>query len=172
MDAKYQETIKTWNKIAQLYEDKSMESDLYNDTYDTFCESINNDTASILEIGCGPGNITRYITSRKPLFRIYALDVSKNMFELAKKNNPTADFRVMDCRDLGDIKKTFDAVICGFTIPYLSESDCSRLLSDCHNLLKELQMNAFHITGLIKKEYKKYVGTLELHTIIHAKKRI
>ena len=61
---KYRETFETWNKVAQLYEDKFMDLDLYNDTYDQFCELLLKKNASILEIGCGPGNITKYLLSK------------------------------------------------------------------------------------------------------------
>lgn len=137
METKYQETFNTWNKIAQRYEDTFMDLELYNDTYDVFCESITKDNANILEIGCGPGNITKYLATHNPSYKIFAIDVSPKMIELAKKNNPNTHFQVMDCRNLKDIRKTFDAIICGFTIPYLSESDCSKLISDCNKLLDE-----------------------------------
>ena len=51
---RYQETFNTWNKVAKLYQDKFMDLDLYDDTYDTFCEAVNIENATILEIGCGP----------------------------------------------------------------------------------------------------------------------
>lgn len=137
METPYQETFETWNKIAQLYEDAFMELELYHDSYEAFCESITKPRASLLEIGCGPGNITRYLASRNPAFRIHAIDVAENMIALAKKNSPDAEFQVMDCRNIRDLTKQFDAIICGFTIPYLSEADCSRLLADCTQLLEE-----------------------------------
>jgi ubiquinone/menaquinone biosynthesis C-methylase UbiE len=137
MDRKYQETFDTWNKVAQLYESKFMDLDLYNDTYDFFCDSLKNDHAAILELGCGPGNITQYLLSQKPNVRITAIDISENMITLAKKNNPNAQFQVMDCRDISKIQNRFDAIICGFTIPYLSKTDCSKLINDCHNLLEK-----------------------------------
>lgn len=136
MDTKYQETFNTWNKIAHSYEGTFMDLELYNDTYDVLCESITKDKANILEIGCGPGNISRYITAHNPSYKIFAIDVAPKMVELAKKNNPNTDFQVMDCRNLKDIQQTFDAIICGFIIPYLSSSDCSKLISDCNNLLE------------------------------------
>lgn len=151
MDNTYKETFKTWNKIAQLYEDTFMDLDLYNDTYDVFCDSIKKDNANILEIGCGPGNITRYIATRNTSFKIHAIDVSKKMIELAKKNNPNTDFQVMDCRDLHVIQNLFDAIICGFTIPYLSKSDCSKLISDCNKLLKE---NGVFYISFVEGQYK------------------
>ena len=51
----YKETFETWNKIAVLYQDKFMDLDLYDDTYDAFCEQIAKINPTILEIGCGHG---------------------------------------------------------------------------------------------------------------------
>ena len=75
----YQETFNTWNKIALLYQDKFMDLDLYNESYDSFCELIPKQQASILEIGCGPGNITQYILTKRPDFIIEGIDVAPNM---------------------------------------------------------------------------------------------
>ncbi len=61
---RYQETFKAWNKIAQIYQDKFMELDLYNEAYDTFCELIPVKNSKILEIACGPGNITKYLLGK------------------------------------------------------------------------------------------------------------
>lgn len=82
---RYQETFKTWDKIAQIYEDKFMGLDLYNDTYDIFCNLISKNNPYILEIGCGPGNITQYLLAKNPNFRITAIDNSENMIKLARK---------------------------------------------------------------------------------------
>ncbi|WP_375325811.1 class I SAM-dependent DNA methyltransferase [Flagellimonas sp. GZD32] len=133
----HKEKTATWNKIAQEYADKFLGLDLYNDTYDDFCKTIKKKGASILEIGCGPGNITQFIVKRRPDFKIEAIDISENMITLAKKNIPEANFQVMDCRKIAHLKGTFDAIVCGFTIPYLSQADCSKLLSDCCGLLEE-----------------------------------
>jgi SAM-dependent methyltransferase len=133
----YQETFDTWNKVAKLYQDKFMDLDLYDDTYGTFCEAINIENATILEIGCGPGNITKYLINKRPDFRIEGIDISPNMIELAKANNPTANFKVMDCREVDKLQSKIDGIICGFCFPYLSEFDSSKLIKDCGNLLKD-----------------------------------
>lgn len=59
----YKETFETWNKVASLYQEKFMELKLYNDTYDLICNVVIKNKATILEIGCGSGNITRYLLS-------------------------------------------------------------------------------------------------------------
>lgn len=134
-DDSYKVTFATWNKIAGIYQDKFMDLDLYNYTYDLFCESIGASHPKVLEIACGPGNITRYLLSKRPEMSIDAIDIAPNMIELAKKNNPTADFKVMDCREIDQLPGKYNALICGFCMPYLSRTDCEKLIIDSAGLL-------------------------------------
>jgi len=134
---KYKETFETWNKIASLYQDKFMDLDLYNATYDFICDAMDKANPKILEIGCGPGNITKYLLSKRPDFDIFGIDIAPKMIELAKKNNPTARFSVMDSRKIDQIKEKYDAIVCGFCLPYLSKADSGKLISDSYNLLND-----------------------------------
>lgn len=133
----YKETFETWNTIAQSYEDKFMNLDLYNASYDFICTTISKRSAAILEIGCGPGNITKYLVAQRPDFHILGIDIAPNMITLAKKNNPTANFAVMDSRNIEELKTTFDGIVCGFCLPYLSPTDSVKFLTDCYHLLNE-----------------------------------
>lgn len=130
------ETFQTWNKIAKRYESKFMHMDLYNHTYDFLCKSIANDKANVLELGCGPGNITRYLLSQKPNWRILGTDIAPNMVALAQINNPTATFEVRDCRQISDLTQQFEGIVAGFCLPYLSETEVEKLLQDLNILLK------------------------------------
>lgn len=128
-------TLAAFDKLASAYQDKFMALDLYNDTYDMFCSLMQKPKARIFEIGCGPGNITRYILSKRPDFEVEAIDISPNMIELAKKNNPGAQFKTMDCRQIHTFTDRFDAILCGFCMPYLSKEECIRLIENCALLL-------------------------------------
>lgn len=134
---KYEETFETWNKAAAQYQDKFMELDLYNNTYDYICNTIIKDKAKLLEIGCGPGNITKYLLSKRPDFEIFGIDIAPNMIKLAKKNNPSANFAIMDCRQISNLKTKYDGIVCGFCIPYLSQKDSEKLLSESYNILNK-----------------------------------
>lgn len=134
---RYKETFETWNKVASLYEDKFMELDLYNDSYDLFCNTIPKKGAKILEIGCGPGNITKYLLAKRPDFDLFGIDVAPNMIALAQKNNPNAQFAVMDCRAIEKIQSKYDGIVCGFCLPYLSDADCKKCIADCGVILEE-----------------------------------
>jgi cyclopropane fatty-acyl-phospholipid synthase-like methyltransferase len=133
----YKETAETWNEIAQLYQDTFMHLDLYDGSYDLFCQGIEKSNANILEIGCGPGNISKYLISKQPNYSILGIDVAPNMIALAQKNNPTAIFKVMDCRKINELPKTYDGIIAGFCLPYLSPEDACKLISDSYNLLNQ-----------------------------------
>ena len=137
MRNRYQETFETWNKVATLYQDKFMDLDLYNDTYDFICKAIDTTGAKILEIGCGPGNITKYLLSKRQDFDIFGIDIAPNMIRLARINNPNASFAIMDIREIDEIKNKYDGVICGFCLPYLSKTDSEKLIFDIKNLLND-----------------------------------
>lgn len=128
-------TYHTYNQIAELYQDKFMNLNLYDDTYDRFCELIPQKNARIFEIACGPGNITKYLLTKRPDFKIGAIDFAENMIQLAKMNNPSASFEVMDCRKIDTINSKYEAIICGFCMPYLSKNECAKLIKDCARLL-------------------------------------
>jgi cyclopropane fatty-acyl-phospholipid synthase-like methyltransferase len=133
----YDETLNTWNKVAQLYQEKFMDLDLYDESYALFSSAIEKQNASILEIGCGPGNISRYLLKLHQDFIIHGIDFAPNMIELAKVNIPKATFEVRDARDISQLSKTFDGIIAGFCLPYLSGEESKQLILDANSLLNE-----------------------------------
>ncbi|AUS07117.1 class I SAM-dependent methyltransferase [Pseudotamlana carrageenivorans] len=118
------ETFATWDKMAQLYEAKFMKEELYNASYDYFCTRISSPRAKIMDVGCGPGNITQYLLKKHPTYEVLGVDIAPNMIALAEKNNPMAQFITMDIRLIGELTHKYHGIICGFCLPYLSEEEC------------------------------------------------
>lgn len=147
----YSHTIRTWNKLALVYEERFMDLNLYDSTYDLFCSELNNPRASILEIGCGPGNITRQLLLRMPDSVIHGIDVAPEMIELARKNNPEAIFTILDARNLPQIRQRYDGVVCGFCIPYLNKTDVDEMFENSAKLLNE---NGLFYVSCIEDEYE------------------
>lgn len=127
--------VEIFDKFAKQYQDKFMYVDLYNESFDFFCSRVEKENAEILELACGPGNITQYLLKQRPDFKIMGTDLAVNMLELAKVNNPTAEFKLMDCRDIDTIEKKYDAIMCGFCLPYLPKEDAEKLITDASALL-------------------------------------
>lgn len=144
--------VDIFNKMANAYQDKFMDVNLYSDSFDLFCNSIVTRNAEILELACGPGNITKYLLNIRPDFKIFGTDLAPNMIELAKINNPTAEFQLMDCRDIDLIDKKYDAIMCGFCLPYLSKDESIKLIHDASNLLRP---NAVLYLSTMEDDYNK-----------------
>ena len=125
-----------FNKSAKIYQDKFMDVSSYDDLLSIFCDNLTADNASILDIACGPGNITKYLLNRRPDFKVLGIDLSSKMLELAQANNPTAKFQLMDCREIDTIEEKFDGITCGFCLPYLTREEAVELIANIPGLLK------------------------------------
>lgn len=128
--------VSIFDKYAKEYQDKYMDVSQYHDSFDLFCESIAAQGADVLEIACGPGNITRYLLEKRPDLKILGIDLSEKMLALARQNNPSAAFRCMDARQIGRLVERYDAIMCGFCLPYLSREASEKLIADASGLLK------------------------------------
>jgi 2-polyprenyl-3-methyl-5-hydroxy-6-metoxy-1,4-benzoquinol methylase len=126
-----------FNKYAKDYQDKFMDVSLYEDSLNTFCNLITKPNSKILDLACGPGNVTKYLLSKKSDLIILGIDLAPNMILLAQQNNPEASFEVMDCRVIENLPGKFDAVICAFCLPYLSQEEAKKLISNISNLMNE-----------------------------------
>ncbi len=127
--------IKAFDNFAVEYQDKFMDLSLYQNPLSLFYKCIKKENAVILDIACGPGNISKYLLSKNSEFRILGIDLSVNMLSLAKKNNPSGEFLSMDCRDISKLDKKFDAIVCGFCLPYLSKTEAIELIDNVALLL-------------------------------------
>lgn len=126
----YTHIIKTWDSLAKAYEEKFMGLNDYNESYDLFLSALKDERAELLEIACGPGMISKYLLTKYPSLKIMATDASPYMLQLTKKNCPAADTFLLDCRDLGQLSKSYDGILCGFALPYLKKEDMIALIKE------------------------------------------
>lgn len=128
-------SVKRFDEFASEYAERFMNINAYREYFDKFCELTPNKRPAILELGCGPGNVTRYLKHRFPDSEITAIDLAPRMIDFAKETVSGVDFRVMDVRHINTLNKQFDAVMCSFCLPFLSGIDASQLISDCSKQL-------------------------------------
>jgi predicted TPR repeat methyltransferase len=133
---KSKQAVDLFNKLAQLYQEKYMNVDLYAESLDLLCEYAETN-ASVLELACGPGNVTRYLLNKRPDLKIFGTDLAPNMLELARENNPEAAFSLLDCRDMAKLTKTYEAIVCAFALPYLSKDESLKLINDAAKVLSK-----------------------------------
>lgn len=136
MEAEHDQiTRQSWDQLAERYEAAFMDLDLYDGTYDALCARVPHAGADVLEVGCGPGNVTRALLQRRPDFRIHAIDYAPSMVARARILVPGATFEVMDARDIGRLSTRYHAVVVGFCLPYLTPAAARQLIQDAAHLL-------------------------------------
>ena len=127
-------TIATFDKYAREYQDKYSKFEPYLKSYANFATLLSPDD-QVLDIACGPANISQALLQRHPRLAIYGIDLSPKMLEIAREKIPHGTFEQRYIRTLAAIEKRFDAIVCGFAVPYLSSDEVETLLSDVNNLL-------------------------------------
>ncbi len=149
--------VAVFDKLAKLYEQKFMDVTLYRESFDFFCDHLQHGEAELLELACGPGNITQYLLNKKPGLKILATDMSQNMINLALANNPTISVAILDSRHMSTLTKTYDGIVCGFCLPYLSKEEAVELIKDGSKILRAGGL--FYISTMeddyVKSAYKK-----------------
>ncbi|CAM1365137.1 Trans-aconitate 2-methyltransferase [Tenacibaculum sediminilitoris] len=130
-----QNTVDVYNKIAQAYQDKFMEATVYHHSYNALVNHIKPSHKKVLDVACGPGNITKYLLKKNPNLSVLGTDAAEKMVSLAKQNNPKASFNVLDCRDITSLQQGFDIIIFGFCFPYLTKEDALKLIKDAATML-------------------------------------
>lgn len=128
-------SVQRFDQFAAEYAKRFMDLNSYSDSIERFCDWIGNDHPNILELGCGPGNVTQMLKLRFPESEIIAIDLAPKMIEIAREQLPEVDFVVMDVRDISIIPVKFDAIMCSFCLPFLSKVDTEKLINDCAGLL-------------------------------------
>ena len=130
-------SIKRFDEFATEYAERFMNIDSYRIHFDKFCDLSENKQPKILELACGPGNVTKYIKQRFQNSEIIAIDLAPRMIDIAKKTVSGVDFRVMDVREINTLNIQFDSIMCSFCLPFLSKEDTSQLIFNCSNRLKQ-----------------------------------
>lgn len=130
------QAVAIFDKLAEGYQQKFMDVSMYHEILDHFCEHLQVAYPEILDVACGPGNVTKYLLSKQPGLKILGTDLSPRMLELAKENNPTAEFQLMDSRKIRDLEKKMDGIICSFCLPYLSKEEAIQFIKDASQVLK------------------------------------
>jgi cyclopropane fatty-acyl-phospholipid synthase-like methyltransferase len=114
-----------------------MDLTLYDDSYREFCELLRPGRARVLDAACGPGNVSRYLMSQRRDLELLGIDLAPRMVKLAREAVPSAQFALHDCRNLADLKRRFDGIICAFGLPYLSRQEAVAFVSAARKALEQ-----------------------------------
>lgn len=154
---------KAWNKIGEKAALSYMNEGKYTEVFNEFCKKIPKN-GKILDLGCGPGiPVTKELVKRK--FKVTALDFSKNMIKIAKKNVPQATF-VKNSMTKINYENEFDGIIASYTMLCL---DPKKFDKTSQKISKALKKDGYFFIALNeptkKYEEKDYYTIIDGQTI-------
>ena len=120
--------------------------------------------ATILELGCGTGNLTELVVAKYPLSKITAVDYSeKAIGECRSRLNPvdTIVYDKKDFRELNYKPASFDLVISSISIHHLTDGEKQILFDQVYHFLKKggYFLYADQCKGRTSEIYQKHMDT-------------
>jgi SAM-dependent methyltransferase len=107
-------------------------------------------TGEVLDLGCGPGHVGKYLRERAIPGR--GLDISEEMIRLARELNPTVEFQQGDMRALPFPDGFFAGVAAFYSIIHLEPADLEPVFTELRRVLRPggLLALAFHIGNEVR----------------------
>jgi len=146
MNEKQINSIKAFNSSVSQYEKTISKLENYNHTYD-FLLNIIEDESQVLDLACGPGNISSYLCAQKNL-HITGYDLSEEMLRAAEHKLPHGKFYNKSIIDFTE-KQIYDVVVNGFGLPFLDES---QMIESIQSSYKVLKSNGIFFLSFMKGE--------------------
>lgn len=117
----------------------------YNEAHDIMVSMLDFEQSQeirIADLGCGFGDLTKWIIDTFPLSVVFGIDNQPLILERAReKHRESLDQLVLYERDLNNLAwmndvSDLNAVVSSFTLDYLSEDRHQDILKECYNLLE------------------------------------
>ena len=102
---------------------------------DDFAEGVNDDSGKgvVCELGCGPGQVARYLKDRSVNMR--GIDLSPEMVRVATRLNPDIPFEQGDMLSLTLDDDSLAAIVLFYYIIHIKRDDVTRALQEMHRVL-------------------------------------
>ena len=139
----------TYNKIAEDWYKDHHADDWWIDGTDKFISFIKQGS-TVLDAGCGAGVKSKYL-SQKGL-KVFGLDFSEKLIEIARRKNPSIEFKVMDMKDAKDLSDDFDGIFMQASLLHIPKRDAPQVLAGLVSKLKHPGYLYVAVKGIIHGE--------------------
>lgn len=127
MDKK--EIINLYSEYASQFDEKIGALKNYDECYTDFVNGAER-KESLLDLACGPANVSSFIQKLSPGINISCVDLSEDMLQLAKAKIGDGDFYASDILSINIPEQSYDLIVCAFGIPYIKRSEIDVFISE------------------------------------------
>lgn len=129
----FHSTKESYNAIAHVYAGIYPKQILYSSS-DPLLDQLPKQ-AAIIDIGCGHGTVAKFFTEKG--FKVLGIDFSEKMIDIARKQAPLAEFRLMNMLELNLPKESFDFALASASILHIPKKRVPELLAKIYSFLKK-----------------------------------
>jgi SAM-dependent methyltransferase len=120
-------TVDSFDATAEAFERVFMDVSAYAPMLGGFATLLPRE-ARVLDLGCGPGNVARFLLGLRPDLHITGIDLAPAMVERFRANVPGAEAMVMDLRQVGTLAPGWDAAVASFCLPFFDHDEAAAFL--------------------------------------------
>ncbi len=130
------ESVACFDKHASNYAQKYFALSDYHTYYDSLLQQLPTAASRIVDLACGPGNVTAYLQQQRPELDYDCVDMSAAMLAQVQQRLPRARVIQADCRDLSQLTPGYDAAAFCFGLSYFDDADAELVLQQLRQILK------------------------------------
>ncbi len=130
-DNKY--VIQTYNKIADKYAGQYFNNLSDRPYFDKFLSYLTKGSR-VLDIGCGNGNFSKYISDQG--FDCEGIDLSPKMLKIARERLPGIKFTLKDMRKLDYDAESFDGLLVAYSLIHIPSDQIVSTLQGFNKILE------------------------------------
>ena len=129
-----QASVKLFNQFAERYAEKYFDLEQYDRFYAMFAAQLPH-AARVVDIACGPGNVSAYLLRHRPDLSLTGVDLAPKMIDIARQRVPAGQFFVGDCRRLHELATDCDGAVFAFGLSYLNQTDAEQFFTSLNRVL-------------------------------------
>jgi len=149
---KIKKTIKTYEQIANSYEERYKDINLIKHLIDFFIQNLKG--KKVLDIGCGPGRDAEYLS--KYGLNVKGIDLTPSFIQMASKNVPKAKFILMYMRKLEFSRNSFDGIWACASFLHIPKAEAKKTLLGFRKVLKPEGILGISVKEGLGEKFKEY----------------
>ncbi len=110
----------TYNRIAEDWHQDHLSDDWWRKGTDDFITMLT-PGARVLDVGCGSGVKSKYLIDHG--FRVVGIDISEKLLEIARREAPEGEFKVLSMNELDSMTEMFDGVFAQASLLHIPKKD-------------------------------------------------